>query len=140
MGASTDQAQQTKSEAASGAAELVEAQQRIVNVDMQKLARKNGAKELAKKLQQVRNECEDASKEQRASFRDCSLSGKVAERQSQVERVRAENEASAGAGVALVNLQQKGQFEWVQSKNQLAEVRQPSLDDCSGGAEASRRV
>ena len=86
------------------------AQQRVVNVerDVQKLVRKNGAEEVANELQQVRDERDEATKEGVGrAFEIASLSGKVAELQSQLERMRVENEASAGAGVALVKAQQE---------------------------------
>ena len=115
------------------------AQQRGVDVerDLHKLARKNGAEELAKELQQVRDERDEATKEGVGRTVEIALlSGKVAELQSAGADACRERGERGHAGLhwsrryqqdmeaskaEATRLQQQVQLEWAKNDKQLAE-------------------
>ena len=122
-----------------------------MNVDVKKLARKNGADELAHELQQVRqDERDEATKEKQGAgrtFKIALLSGKVAELQSAGADACRERGERGHAGLhwsrryqqdmeaskaEATRLQQQVQLEWAKNEKQLAE--------CGGMQSSLRRL
>ena len=122
-----------------------------MNVYVKKLARKNGADELAHELQQVRqDERDEATKEKQVAgrtFEIALLSGKLAELQSAGADACRERGERGHAGLhwsrryqqdveaskaEATRLQQQVQLEWAKNEKQLAE--------CGGMQSSLRRL